>query len=73
MYLDEPYFPGGGFSGPVCRACKQPFGENERTTRVQFASDPEGDKGLTGDYHLNCAKPFASMARAINAMSRFGR
>jgi hypothetical protein len=74
MYLDESlYAPGGGEPGPWCCACKEPILKEQRKTRVEFQTDPKGAKGLTGDYHAECSKPFASMARAINAMSRFGR
>jgi hypothetical protein len=70
VYLDEPFSAGGGYLGPTCRACKNPIEKNERATRVDFSSDPDGAKGLTGDYHLACSKPFASMARAINSLAR---
>jgi hypothetical protein len=73
VYLDEPYFSGGGHFGPTCRSCKEPILKGHHGTRVEFASDPSGMKGLTGDYHITCAKPFASMAKAINMLSRFGR
>jgi len=74
VYLDESLFSaGGGDSGPCCCACKAPILQGQRTTRLNFASDPSGAKGLTGDYHLACSKPFDSLARAINMMARFGR
>ena len=66
MYLDEEFAFGGGYSGPSCRACKQPILEGERATRVLFRTDPDGARGLTGDYHLACGKPFASLARVAN-------
>ena len=74
MYLDETNFAGGGgFNNPSCRACKQPILEGERSTRVNFENDTDGAKGLSGEYHLSCGKPFISMARALDMMARFGR
>ncbi len=55
--------------GPWCTSCKAPITEHQRTVRVQFANDPHGFGGLTGEYHEACSKPFASMAQAINMMS----
>ena len=63
MYLDEAFAFGGGHGGPSCRACRNPILEGERTMRVEFLNDPHG---LTGDYHLACGRPFASLARVIN-------
>jgi hypothetical protein len=67
VFLDEPISDnGGGFYGPSCRACRQPIRKGERSTRVEFSNDPTGDKGLTGEYHIGCHTPFASMAHIIN-------
>jgi hypothetical protein len=73
MYLNESLPGGGGFFGPSCRSCKRPILQDEPSTRIAFDSDPHGAKGLTGDYHMACSKPFSSLAHAINALSRFGR
>lgn len=54
---------------PWCTSCKTPIGKNQRKVRVHFDSDPHGFRGLTGEYHEVCGKPFVSMARAINMMS----
>jgi hypothetical protein len=72
MYLED-LFKGNGFGHNWCRSCKQPIHEDEPTTRVEFVSDPEGLEGLTGDYHTPCSRPFASLARALDMLSRFGR
>jgi hypothetical protein len=73
MYLDEQlYASGGGEHGRSCRACKGPILQGQHTTRVEFENDPAGVNDLTGDYHAACSKPFASMARALKAMGRFG-
>jgi len=37
--------------------------------RVDFPHDPHGFRGLSGLYHAECGKPFASMARAMNMLS----
>jgi hypothetical protein len=71
MYLDEGFAFGGGHGGPSCRACNQPILEGERATHISFRSDPDGTRGYTGDYHLACSKPFASLARVIN-LNPFG-
>jgi hypothetical protein len=51
---------------PSCRACRQPIWQWQPTTRVDFQSDPDGVRGLTGTYHQDCAKPFQSMAQVLN-------
>jgi hypothetical protein len=67
VYLDENFaFGGGGDRVPSCCACKQPIREGERSIRVEFRTDPKGTEGLTGEYHLACGKPFASLARVVN-------
>jgi hypothetical protein len=66
VYLDEQFSFGGGFNSRSCLSCKQPIRESERAMRVEFNTDPNGTRGLTGEYHLACSKPFASMARVIN-------
>jgi len=73
MYLEEGFAFGGGHGGPVCRACKKSIQEGERATRVSFNTDPDGARGLTGDYHLACSKPFASLAHVINLNPWGGR
>jgi hypothetical protein len=71
VFLDEQLPAGGG--GPSCRVCKQPILKGQASTRIAFDHDPSGTKGLTGEYHVACSKPFASLARAINMLGRFGR
>jgi len=74
VYLDQTsYAPGGGWNEPWCRACKEPIQQGQRSTRVIFSNDPGGMRGLTGDYHAACSKPFASMAHALDMLSRYGR
>jgi hypothetical protein len=66
MPLDGSTFDGGSHGSPWCRACKQPIWKNQRSTRVEFQTDPHGANGLTGDYHQECSRPFASLARVVN-------
>lgn len=59
--------------GPWCAACKAPITERQRSVRVHFPNDPHGFRGLTGQYHEACSKPFRSLAHIINltGLSRF--
>jgi hypothetical protein len=63
---------GSGPHGPFCTSCHAPIVVGERSIRVDFKTDPQGHKGLSGLYHEQCGKPFASLARVIN-MDWFGR
>lgn len=72
MYLIDALPGGGGADGPWCRSCKQPILESHKLVRVQFDHDPHGAREQTGPYHAECSRPFASLARAINLLSRFG-
>jgi hypothetical protein len=71
--LDGSLFEGGRFGRRWCLACKQPILTQQRATRVEFQSDPEGLNGLTGEYHVERSKPFASLARVINLNPWGGR
>ncbi|MDC9822315.1 hypothetical protein PRN20_01110 [Devosia sp. ZB163] len=62
-----------GGNGRWCRACKQPIEQGQAATRLTFDQDPHGFDGLTGDYHTTCSRPYASIARALDALSRFPR
>ena len=63
VYVDR----GGGPSGPWCKRCVLPIGEDEATKHIQFAHDPEGKlRELNGLYHARCAEPYASLARILN-------
>jgi hypothetical protein len=67
VFRDETSAGGGGGWRPrTCRACKQPILKDHRATRIEFRTDPSGAEGLTGDYHVACSKPFASLARVVN-------
>jgi hypothetical protein len=73
MYCDEALPGGGGEGGPWCRACRQEIRSGESVVRLAFSHDPTGARDLTGPYHAACSKPFASLAHAMTALSRFGQ
>ena len=66
--------PGGGSGphGPLCMSCGVLITEEQRSVYVHFNQDPNGYQGLSGLYHEQCSRPFASMARILN-MNWFGR
>lgn len=68
-YFEMPAGGGGGPHEPWCTSCKAPITESQRSVRVDFVTDPHGHKGLSGDYHEACSKPFASLAHALKMMS----
>jgi hypothetical protein len=71
--LDGSTFDSGADGHRWCRACKQPILKHHRATRVEFQTDPHGIDGLTGDYHLECSRPFASLAHVVNLNPWGGR
>ncbi len=60
---------GDGSNDPWCTHCRQPITPKQQSVRVDFPHDPHGFRGLSGLYHAECGKPFASMARAMNMLS----
>lgn len=48
----------------LCTACRAPIRQGEPETQIDFPSDPDGSRGLSGPYHRRCSKPFESLARA---------
>ncbi len=61
--------PGGDPRGPWCKACKQPIGEGQPSTRIHFNTEPD----MSGLYHRSCGKPFAALARVANLDPWAGR
>jgi len=59
----------GGSNDPSCAHCHAPITAGQRSVQIDFANDPQGYRGLSGLYHVECGKPFQSLARAINMMS----
>jgi hypothetical protein len=60
--------PGGYPCNSWCKACRQPIEAGQAVETVQF--DTEETRDMSGLYHRACAKPFASMARALNILGR---
>lgn len=58
--------------GPWCASCKAPITDGQRSVRIHFNNDPHGFRGLTGEYHQACSKPFQALANVVNLTS-FGR
>lgn len=50
--------PGGDPRGPWCRKCGQPVRPDQPSTKMYFAEDPDGTRGLTGEWHGECARPY---------------
>jgi hypothetical protein len=55
--------------GPWCTSCKAPISSHQRSVHIRFANDPHGFRGLTGEYHEACSKPFASLANTLDMLS----
>jgi hypothetical protein len=54
--------PRGGW----CLACRKPLESGQPVTRIDFQTDPDGRRGLSGLYHKVCSKPFSELAKVIN-------
>jgi hypothetical protein len=61
---------GGDPHASWCRSCRRLFLPGEEPTHVRFAHDPHGHEGYTGLYHATCARLFASLSRAMDALGR---
>lgn len=59
---DEPW-------GASCKSCGMPVGQDEASEEVRFPDGFESN-GMNGTYHAECARPFASLARALTMLSR---
>jgi hypothetical protein len=44
--------------GPQCRRCGEPIAEGQPRTEMHFQHDPDGELGLSGPYHGECARPY---------------
>ena len=44
--------------GPQCRRCHQTIAEGQPRTELHFPHDPDGELGLSGPYHGECARPY---------------
>ncbi|MEI9991697.1 MAG: hypothetical protein WDM86_16855 [Rhizomicrobium sp.] len=71
MYFDET-LPAAAVKDRSAPPVGSRLPETSAWCAWRFASDPQGHKGLSGSYHVACSKPFASLAHALDATSRFG-
>ena len=44
--------------GPRCKGCNEPILEEQPTTEMHFIHDPDGELGMTGTWHGECARPY---------------
>lgn len=68
MLIDTslPFGPG---HERICHKCKLIIEPGQRTETIK-CSVP-GSEWVSGTYHEACSKPFASMVRAMNMLSRW--
>jgi hypothetical protein len=56
-----------------CQSCKRPITARQKVEKIQIPHDPvHGADTVNGTYHAECAKPFLSLVRALDAMRRWG-
>ena len=55
--------------GASCKRCQLPIFQGQRSEEVRFPQGSESDE-MSGTYHAECAQPYASLARAMNMLSR---
>lgn len=56
---------------PECKGCKRPIEPGESIEEVRFDPDPvHGLEEMNGQYHVRCAKPLISIARALTLLGR---
>lgn len=56
-----------------CQSCKQPIAANEPVEHIRLTHDPvHGSDKINGTYHAECARPFLSLVRALNSLTRWG-
>jgi len=72
MFLDSnPLGPHWGETPRrACKSCRRPILEHHRVEEIQFP-EHASSADMSGSYHAECAKPFSSIAHAMNMLSRF--
>jgi hypothetical protein len=73
MFMDTPAGGEGDYEPimPSCRSCRQPIPPGAPHEILTFPAD--GDhrlEELNGPYHAACARPFASLQRAMDMLTR---
>jgi len=57
--------------GPSCVSCKRLIASDEPTEQVRLPFDANRKTHeMNGIYHLECARPYLSIIRAMNALNR---
>ena len=46
------------WEGPRCTGCRELIEAGQRTTEMHFQNDPQGELGLSGPWHSECARPY---------------
>ena len=60
--------------GPSCMSCKRLIASDEPTEQVQLPFDAENKTHeLNGLYHSECARPYLSVIRAMQSLTRWSR
>jgi hypothetical protein len=73
MFMDIPAEGEGGNEPilPRCRSCKEPIAPDSPSATLTFPADDDFHlEELNGSYHADCARPFASLQRALDALTR---
>ena len=71
MFLDQQAHGEPWDGRRMCRSCKSPIDPAEPVEELHF-NDDAGHRleELNGPYHAHCARPFLSIKRALDALSR---
>ena len=65
--------PGGDPRGPWCPRCRLPVKPGDPATKMYFAEDPDGARGISGLWHGECARPYwDKMTPALDRLRLFG-
>ena len=46
------------WEGPRCKGCNELIEEGQPTTEMHFHEDPDGELGMSGTWHGECARPY---------------
>lgn len=58
--------------GPCCMSCKMLITPDQPTEQVRLPFDPHHKTHeLNGIYHLECARPYMSVIRAMQSLTRW--
>lgn len=56
---------------PECKSCRKVIGPDEATEQLNFERDEEHRLDeMNGTYHAECARPYLSIKRALDALTR---